>query len=255
MQQQSLFVIVPGFGAPHTDEKVRILENNLRIIKHVQWTSLKIRVCCYDPSIFSVIPAHLRDHPDIEWIYKKGIVGQFIHSLATPSDVATFEYVMILLDDVELKDSVNFCKMIEYQDRFGFDIISPSMTLNSKYQYNYMLHEPQNMFHIKVTSACEAFCYFMSRVSYEKYYLLIEPNDNPWLWGVDLTLYKYHKMKIGILNKMQMHHHYKNECYAMRTDVLPTDGYNSVLRKYNASAEAFVNMKAVHYFIFDTSGL
>lgn len=135
------------------------------------------------------------------------------------------------------------------------DIISPSMTTDSKYQYKYMLHDPTQPFQIKIVAACEAFCYFMPTHAYVHYHSIIEPKENPWLWGVDLVLYKYHNLHIGVLNTMQMRHHYKGECYALRQDVLPTEGYNSVLRKYKAESHEFENMSAVLFFVFDTSGL
>lgn len=257
MSNPSLFIIVPGFGAPHLDEKIAILENNLKQIRlTLPNARIKIRVCCYDANVISRLPQQLLQDDCIEWIIKKGIVGQFIHAYATPKDVEEFDYVMLLLDDIELKNTIDIGKMIEYHKHFKFDIISPSMTLDSKVQYAYLLHQPNAGYHMKVTSACEAFCYLMHRSSYSNYYKLIEPVDNPWLWGVDLVLYKYHKMHIAVLNNMQMKHHYKNECYAMRPDAPPTEGYNSVLRKYNVTNDSeFFNMKSVLYFIIDTSGL
>lgn len=256
MERPSLFVIVPGFGAPHTSEKIRILQNNInRITKGDVFEKVDIRVCCYDPNCTQAIPQDLWNNLNIEWIVKKGIVGQYIYDYAPPDYVKKYDYVLIILDDVELMENIDLKKMIAYQKHMHLDIVSPSMTVTSKYQYPYMLQDKVNQYHLKIVAACEAFCYFMPVASYIKYHSIIEPKENPWLWGVDLVLWKYHGFHIAVLNHMQMHHHYKNECYALRPDTLPTEGYNSVLRKYNATSQEFENTTAVLFFVFATSGL
>lgn len=253
MTKPFLFVIVPGFGSPHIHEKFRILRNNIaRLSQSDAFSKIFIRVCCYDPNFGTTLESY--ENVEIEWIVEKGIVAQYIHKFATPEDVKGYDYVLIILDDVELMDTVDMAQMIQYQEQLRLDIISPCMTLTSKYQYRYMLHDPNQQYQLKVVAACEAFCYFMPQDAYCRYHSIIEPVDNPWLWGVDLVLYKYHRFHIAILNSMQMHHHYKNECYAMRPDTLPTEGYNSVLRKYNAQSHEFENMTAVLFFVFATSG-
>jgi hypothetical protein len=256
MSDPSLFVLVPGFGAPHTEEKHRILRNNIDRLQHSKaFSKIHFRICCYDPSSLSKIDPYLWNHPHVEWIAKKGIVGQYIHQYAKPQDVEEYDYVMIILDDVELMADVDMAKMMWYQKELQLDILSPCMTTTSKYQYKYMLHDPTLFCQVKVVAACEAFCYFMQKSSYLKYYDIIEPADNPWLWGVDLVLHKYHNLHVAIMNHMQMHHHYKGECYGLRRDTLPTEGYNSVLRKYNAQPHEFENMQAVLFFVLDSSGL
>jgi hypothetical protein len=252
----SLFVIVPGFGAPHCEEKLRILRKNIECLhRNHAFSKIHIRVCCYDPNSIAKIDHDMWQYTGIEWIVKKGIVGEYIHKYATPVDVKDYDYVMILLDDVELMEDVDMAQMILYQKQLRLDILTPCMTTNSKFQYQYMLHQPSQPFQLKIVAACEAFCYFMPVDSYLKYHAIIEPEDNPWLWGLDLVLYKYHQFHIAVLNTMQMHHHYKGECYAMRQDKLPTEGYNSVLRKYNANSQEFEQMQAVLFFVFVNSGL
>lgn len=256
-QLPSLFVLVPGFGAPHVDEKLRILRSNVQRLQNSKaFSKIHIRVCCYDPSsTFTNMETDLWNNPNIEWIAKPGIVGQYIHQYANPRDVEGYDYVMIILDDVELMPDVDMTKMIGYVKALHLDILSPSMTTNSKYQYQYMLHDPTLFCQIKIVAACEAFCYLMPKASYLKYYSIIEPDDNPWLWGVDLVLHRYHNMHVALVNNMQMHHHFKGECYRLRRDTSPSDGYNSVIRKYNVPPHEFENMQAVLFFVLDSSGL
>lgn len=251
----SLFVIVPGFGRPHIEEKIRILQNNIARIKTHTWSKLVIKVCIYDPEAIKYIPSELWNDTFIQWVSEPGIVAQYIHRHANPSETGMFDYVMFLLDDIELTDSVRFDRMINYVNMFGFDIVSPTLSLCSKYQFEYMRTKPDMIFDILVTSACEAFCYFMPSKSFARYYTHIEPERNPWMWGMDMCIYKSIGMKTAILNKMVMIHHYKNECYVMHPDVNPCDGYNVILEKYGVTSTELADQKAVLYYILDSDFL
>lgn len=252
MATPSLFVIIPGFGGPHYKEKVAFLENNLKILRKCAWSRLTIRICVYDPDIFLYVPDCLRSDPSIEWIVEQGIVGQFIHKHAPPQIVETYDYVLIILDDIELEPSVDFERVTKIDKVFHMDVYSPCMTLDSKYQFQYMLHVPHPLCHMKVVSACEAFCYFMPTSSYHKYYMHIDPVNNPWIWGLDMGIHKCLGLRVIILNNMLMKHHYKNECYQMHPDINPCDGYNHVLSKFNVTSTDLADQKAVLYWIFES---
>lgn len=246
----SLFVIVPGFGNPHAEHKFHILRNNLAKIRQYQWRRLVLRICVYDLSL--TIPEDLARDPQIEWVFEKGIVGQFIKKYAKPDDVAAFSHVLMILDDVELKDDVSFATILRWEDFFRFDIMSPSMTCDSKYQFDYMLTSTQLSYDIAVTVACEAFCYFMRVDAYsQRYYPHVDGVDNPWMWGLDMCLWMKFGIKIGIMNKMTMKHHYKNECYSLRPDQNPTDGYIKTLAKYGLDTDMLASQMAKLYVISD----
>ena len=246
----SLFVMVPGFGGPHMPEKVRFLQQNLEIIRKNQWSRLRVRICVYDTNIMPFVPPELTTDPDIEWIFEEGIVGQFIHRHAPPPFVETFDHVLIILDDIELMDSVDFGKLLHIDSMFQLDVYSPCMTLDSKYQFKYMLHMPDHPCVLKITCALEAFCYFMPTKSYHRYWQHIDPVKNPWLWGLDMCLYKCLGIRAAVLNGMQMKHHYKNECYYLRTDTNPCDGYNSVMDKFKVTSEQLADQPAILYMVF-----
>jgi hypothetical protein len=249
----SLFVIVPGFGNPHIQEKIRILESNLQRIRTFPWTQVCIRVCVYDNHAMPNIPTHLRQDPDIEWICTSGIVGQFIHQYAPPNVVATFDYCMILLDDIELQSNVDFAHLMDVHQLFQLDMYAPSMTLDSKYQFEYMLTQPTQPYLMKVVPACEAFCYFIPSQHYARYYQHIDPQQNPWLWGMDMCMYKCLEIRVGILNTMTMKHYYKNECYHLRPDASPCEGYEFVLRKHGVTSEELAEQPAVMYYIVENA--
>lgn len=252
LQIMSLFIITPGFGGPHIEEKVEIMAKNLSIIQSYPWVRWKWTVCAYDAEVMGILPHILHKHPNIEWVTEPGIVGQYICRHATREHIQDYDYVMMILDDVELQDDVIFEKIISYDRTFRFDIYSPCMTLSSKYQFNYMLVQPENPAVLKVTSACEAFCYIMRRDSFLQWQSFIDPDKNPWLWGLDMCIQKCLGLKCAILNQMRMHHHYKGECYALRPDCNPCDGYNSVIERFGVTSEELADQRAVLYWIFES---
>lgn len=252
-----LFVIIPGFGAPHIPEKVHILQQNLaRIRASKEFTTIRIRICVYDPHVATQIPKELWEDPQCEWILRPGVFGEFLHRYATPKDVEEFDYVLFLLDDVELMSTVSLDEIVRHDQHLHMDIYSPTMTSDSKIQFSYMCTKTDGSIPSKtlfVTSACEAFCYFMSRGSYEKYYAILRPEENPWLWGIDTCLYKYYGLRSCLLNHMQMRHHYKNESYAPTIkDKDPFIGRQRMFDRLGTTLEALAEQKAVLYYIMPT---
>ena len=74
------------------------------------------------------------------------------------------------------------------------------MTLDSKHQFAYTLHDAGIHYPaIKITSALEYFCYFMKPSSYERYYEHLNGERNPWMWGLDMLLYRHVGMKPGVI--------------------------------------------------------
>ena len=259
----SLFVIVPGFGSPHKEKKSEILKSNLAILRSYPWTSLEVVVCTYEPlgstydsiestydsieSTYDSIEStydSIESLPGVRWVEEKGVVGDFIRRHA---NAVTADYVMIILDDVELQPNVNFAQLLAFQRQFQFDILSPTLTRKSKYQFEYMRTNPFESYDIKVTACCECFCLFFPTAAFQKYYALLSP-QNPWLWGLDMMLWKVFGFKIGMLNHMTMHHHYKGESYAPHLPN-PAEGYQYEIKKYNVNNDDLVNQPAEHYWI------
>jgi hypothetical protein len=249
----SLYVIVPGFGGPHVPEKVAILRKNVAILRSFPWSELRITVCVYDARAILDIPPSLREDPTLHFIVQPGIVGQFLHAHATPEQTAAYDFVMLLLDDIELQQDVCFETLLRYHATFNMDIYSPSLTHDSCYQFEYMLAKTNVPYvQLCVTPACEAFCYFMPQTSYVRYYTHLEPHHNPWLWGLDMCLWKSLGMRCALLNRMTMKHHYKNECYELRPDADPVQGYEYTMNKYGTTTAELADQPAVLYYVIDT---
>lgn len=243
----SLHVFVSGFGSPHLAEKLRILKNNMSIIERYGWSQLQYTICCYDSSDLTELEAL----PNVTVIRDPLIVGQFLKKYLVPNTPSTaFTYLLCILDDIELQADVDFGWMIQHTEMFDIDILSPSMTQDSKYQFPYTLHDPGISYPaIKITSALEYFCYFMRPSSYKRYYEHLNGERNPWMWGLDMLLYRHVGMKPGIINHMTMKHWYKNENYSARLDADPCEGYNYVMERYNENTDSLASQPSVLYVI------
>lgn len=247
-ENPSLHVFISGFGTPHLEEKFRILQKNMSIINKYPWSKVDYTICCYDDTQFEF----LEDFPNVSIIRDKLIVGQYLQKYLIPYTKSTsYTYLLCILDDIELQDTIDWTNIIDYYKWFHFDILSPAMTQDSKHQFAYMLEDTQLLRQpaIKITAALEYFCYFMSPRSYAKYYPHINGNRNPWMWGLDMLLYKQIGLKVGLINHMLMKHWYKNESYLIRPDVNPCDGYNYILEHYNETTDSLANQPSVMYII------
>jgi len=246
----SLFVCVPGFGAPEIELKCSILSKNLQIIKQYPWSKLHVRICVYDNT--RIPEETLAMHPEIEVIYEKGIVGEFIHRYANPNAMESFTHCLLLLDDIELQQNINIDRMLYLIEYFKLDILSPSLTMDSKHVYKYMLTAPSHMYEMKFCPACEMFCYLMPLKSYQLYYPHVDCN-NPWMWGLDLILERQLRLHVGIMNTMTMRHHLHNTAYSLHPNKDPEEGYKYLRSKYNEKLEDLQNQPAVRFVVFPTT--
>lgn len=239
----SLHVFISGFGSPHLAEKLNILRNNMAVVSRFNWSRVHYTVCCYDDSSLGGIE-HMKD---VTVVRDSLIVGQYLKKYLVPNTNATsFTHLLCILDDVELQDDMDWGYMMRFMDRYNIDILSPSMTHDSKYQFAYMLQDRNiTLPFIKLTSALEYFCYFMRPSSYSRYYEHINGERNPWMWGLDMLIHRHVGMLAGVINHITMKHWYKNEHYALRPDADPTHGYNYVLERYNETTESLANQPSV----------
>jgi len=237
-----LFVLISGFGPPHWEHKLAILKNNLTKITSFPWEKIKITICQYaDPEEYKIPEELLQEYP-VSVVYEKGIVGEFIKRHASPEAIRGFDYVLLLLDDIELIH-MDFAKAIQYQQELLLDIVSPSLTTDSKIQYTYMLQE-HRPFDVKITNVCEYFCMLFPASSYPSYYRHIDL-ENPWMWALDLILHKHLGLRVGILNHYCMKHWYKTESYGMCPDIDPLLCFHRYIKRYGETAEGLAGQKAV----------
>jgi hypothetical protein len=242
----SLFVIVPGFGEGNVPEKVRILENNVRIISEGPWT-FKMRIVVYTPGL--QMPDFVESDPRIEIVRREGCVGENLRRFAHPRDiVGRYDLVLMLLDDVELHGSVDWAQMLEDKRALGLDVISPSLTHQSAPGHPYMFAKRDSIEDYNVTNFLEFFCYLMDSEAYMKYYVHLDP-DNPWMWGVDLVLHTKGGLRTALANRMTMTHHFKGTAYA---ESRPYEDMVLYLKKYGYDLADIQSIPPIKYLVFNS---
>jgi len=235
---RSLFVAIPGWGAPHIDQKGKILANNLQVIGRGPWQRVTIRIFQYDasPAATAALAEALRSAPPgavVETVVGPGIVGEFLRTAVRPEDpaVAGADAVLLLLDDVELQPSVDLVAAERILSRFGPGVVVPALTPDSLHVFPHMVQrvEPYPEFHtVTVTPVAEFFSYLMDVASYARYHGFFSA-DNPWMWGMDLILTRRMGLRVMLLNAMTVRHHFRGsgdaaETFAQRARYLASHG-------------------------------
>jgi len=204
----NILIAICGLGNPGGDDKKKGCLNNLKILRDTAPKNANIftKIFCYDDLNVDIF----NDIDNCEIIRESGVIGEFIYRHLTPDKISIFDKVVLILDDINLKDNCNLSKMIEIQEKFKFNIISPSASKKSKLGFDFMKHdfnaEPSSVFSVNYL---EFFMYLFDIKngvqSYQTWHSLINENTK-WLWGIDLILNKVFNMKLGLINDMQFDH-------------------------------------------------
>jgi hypothetical protein len=208
----NLLVVIPGFGPKNIELKRLLFDKNINIIKKTFSGNVSVIYFNYSDEKEDL----QSDNVNIIQIMEKGVVGQFIFRNITPSFVSDnkYDYIIILLDDIELPSNYNISYVIELYKKYNFNILSPILSHDSKYMHDHMLEKNNSNFNktIIVSDFVECFAYFMDVESYKKYYSCLT-DKTTWLWGVDYVLTKYYGLKCGIIHDYKMKHYIMAESY------------------------------------------
>ena len=200
-----LLVTVPGIGDNHFKEKKVFLRKNIDKIKSTFSGDVDFLLFNYSNNDFS-------EFSDVCVVKEPGIIGQFIFKHLTPENLKSYDYVILMTDDILLSTNFNIDKMLSIYNDNELNILSPSLTKDSKCYHNgFMLERDEFKGKLRITNFCEYFFYVMDLKSYTRYYQLFD-NKTYWLWGIDLCL-DIKAFKMGILNDFKIKHHYISESY------------------------------------------
>jgi len=199
-----LLVTIPGIGDNHFEEKKIFLKRNIEIIKSTFNGDVDFLLFNYSDNDFN-------EFEDLKIVKETGIIGQFIFKKLEPKTLESYDYIILMLDDIELSNNFNIDEMVEVYNNNNLNILSPSLTKDSKYSYSFMLENDSFKGYLRITNFCEYFFYFMDVNSYNKYWSLFDENTY-WLWGIDLCL-DNQGFKMGILNDFKIKHYYISESY------------------------------------------
>lgn len=248
-QEFKILVFISGFGQPHKEHKMEILEHNLKQLHQTKPNKsiIDVWIAQYDDSFIITDEFNPYISGKLTIFHEKGFVGHFIRTIATPERVKEYDYILCLMDDVELDPNINLEEMIHVKEEWNLNIVSPSMSQVGKAQFRYMFAIEDPNLYLRMTNACEYFCYLMDYNSYCRYHSYFH-EDNPYMWGMDGILVKHIKLRVALLNKMTMTHYYKNENY--------TNFEHTYLRfveyiaRYGETPDSLANTPAIGYLVY-----
>ena len=188
-----------AIGETNYEKKIKNLIDNINILtKNTPNIIIDLVYNCYEIDKEGYLEKIMKPYINGE-IYghiQKGILVELWLSNKMKFD--KYDYMIFILDDVQLALDFKLHELIEKKNEGYIDIISPCV-FNSSHKYMHQ-HPPNTNF--AITGEIELYCYIMTPKDFENYKstLIIE---NPWSWGNNSIL-RYHNFKLGI--------DYKNSC-------------------------------------------
>jgi hypothetical protein len=214
-----VWLIIPGFGPPHVNKKIKWLRKNVEIIRRTiprSWF-LWIFIAQFS-SVATPFLENMDNYPDVDrtvWMIRSkspSYIGGFLREEMRSSlvDPRTVEGVLVLLDDVELEENVNVGKLLRMVRMEDLDVISPVLSRKSASCHWFMHHQyVRNKPVFRRTNFVELFLYVFSPRGYQKWYSLLQP-FTVYLWGVDMVMY-HQKFRMGIFESMSIIHHFSSK--------------------------------------------
>lgn len=210
----TLDVTIPAIGQPHLDEKLVLLRQNMVALTKCESVVVSVHCFLYSSGVetlgrvvdvlVSVVPVER-----VVVHMEPGFLGGFMYRYIQPALMRRYDYMMFLLDDIELPSDFNVASWIACYKLYDVDVLSPTMSLSSSSQT--IMKKPAEVVsgQIRDVDFLEFFCYLMTPAVYATYYTLLDENTRT-LWGVDLLLHGL-GLRLGIHNNVEMVHHYTRE--------------------------------------------
>ena len=214
MSVTTLDVIIPSIGRPHFDEKLVLLRQNLATLTKCESVVVSVHCFLYSSGaeeLARVVDVLVSAVP-VERVVvhmEPGHLGSFMYRYIQPEFMRRYDYMMFLLDDIELPRDFDVASWIACYKLYDVDVLSPTMSLSSSSQT--IMKKPAEVVsgQIRDVDFLEFFCYLMTPSVYAKYYTLLDENTRT-LWGVDLLMHG-RGLRMGIHNNVEMVHHYSRE--------------------------------------------
>jgi hypothetical protein len=212
IHKDKLLVIIPGFGVPHFDKKLDILLNNIKTLRNSN-IDISLYIFLYSEEHLNLLQEKLQNiQIDINIISKPGVIGQFIYNDIPNTLVENYDYILFILDDIELDKEININDLIGLYKKYDMDIVSFPLTNDSDTAHDFMLQMDRYKDNILEVNFIEFFSYFMNPETFYRYKAFFN-KDTYWLWGIDYTLHKYN-FRLFRLEYLPIKHYFRNSGYS-----------------------------------------
>jgi len=203
MKKHNLLVVVPGYGdtgCGNIENKKQILDKNLDYFLNENNGLVMIKQFNRPDFLYH------NNRYRIELFYRNLSLSEFLYEYVTPELAKHYDYVIVILDDVEIKDNLKIDHVIEVYEKSQVDILSPSVE-GASWIFMSQKKDLRPREVRLVNGGMELFCYLMRPQSYEVYYKKVLVPWNDFMWGCDLVL-EYADLKTGIYDFWTSKHYY-----------------------------------------------
>jgi len=224
----SFLVVIPGFGGPlHVEEKIQILENNLRRFSDMsvateQVTGSKhpilVIVRVYDNHVWKRFQekqeqwnSQFSPYCIVDSFFQPGKLATFLRqgmSLSTWKSIAP--YLFVILDDVEICPNVNLFELRSILEGTQSHVVSPALHVSSTSCHSFMKQSSKVQKILFRTNFLECFGLLFSQEGWTIYHGLI-PEWNQYLWGMDMIMYPYGHMDMFLVPFQHLIHHFSSK--------------------------------------------
>jgi len=194
-------LIIIAFGDPERKKKLQWLKTNIERLR-ANLTGigiLDVVVNQYTTDSVLTQEIHAID-ANIKVNVSEGYLVELLKKHNQPEKYSNYDHIILLLDDVEVCVDFNIASLIDAQDRYGFDLMSPAVIGST---HAYLAPYPKELV---LSTQIEFYFYLFTPKSYKKYYdYFLEPHFT--MWGYDLTL-TYGARIISVIDYTQkvVHH-------------------------------------------------
>jgi hypothetical protein len=222
-RRQNILIVVPGFGECDDNrdvfqctitKKIEILRSNLDFFLSNPYFSSKDRHLVVILQYNRYDSIFLDSKYNIKVILDDISLNSFLYDYITPEFTEVFDYIVLLLDDVEIEHTVSFLEVLDAYDKSGLDIISPRVNGDT---HNFIRPKSEYYCNISTFKILEIFCYLMDHKGYTKYYNILVP-WNEYMWGYDLVL-GYKDILCGTYNLWNATHHCPGETIRRKENI------------------------------------
>jgi len=175
----TILIVYPGFGDDNSKLKQLFVQKLITAVS-TKTTDFKVLIFCHGTQKLE----ELQSTSNVEIVYERGIIGQFLYKHITPALMVDFSHIVIVMDDIEVCDTFDIGFYVEKTTEC--DIISPCLSLDSRYTHDYMLKKSGTG--LASVNQLELFMYIMKRESYLRYYSVFLDKFVSWLWFIDGSL-------------------------------------------------------------------
>ncbi len=205
-----ILVAVCGVGDPNFDEKILACTNNIEAITKTAPSKYKNKIDFVFYAYDDQLTNELNCYNNCKIVRAPGFVGEFIYRHLQQHKVKNYDRIIVMLDDIELQSNFNLNDLLEIQNTYKFDIVTPALTSDSKSSHKFMktrgIKTKDTILHVGFV---EFFMYVMKPASkaYRQWLSCFNEHTRT-MWGIDLVLHQELELKLGLIDNMTIRHMY-----------------------------------------------